>query len=400
MSAGAAPGEERIARIEAWVVTIPRDTPYLGPATGEEAPNAQGYLVRRGNRTVYPITDRSILLKATTASGVVGWGETYGLVAPGATCEILRDLLVPFTIGRDPRDPAAIHEELRDMMRVRGCAGGYYGDALAALDIALWDVAARLAGLPLCRLLGGRRRARIPAYLSGLPRPRLAERVELAVEWAGRGFRAFKFAAVVSEAGDVAELAALRRALGPEARIAVDLHWRHGAAEAIALTRQMAPHDPWFAEAPVAPEDIAGLRQVALASPVPIAAGEEWFSAAEAAQRLDGLGFVQPEMAHAGVTEFVRIARLAEARHIGVMPHATIGLGVFLAASLQVAAMLPGLALHEYQHSVFDRNLRFIEGGMRMAADSYVLPDGPGLGVTPSADVWAHAERAWAVDPG
>jgi D-galactarolactone cycloisomerase len=383
---------ERIERIDAFVVTIPRDTPYLGALKAGEAPNARGYFVRALNRTLYHTTDRTILVKMTSSSGAIGWGETYGLAAPRATGEILRDVFIPFAIGRDPRDPAPLHEDLRDLMRVRGCSAGFAGDALAALDIAVWDLAARLAGLPLCRLLGGRRRTRIPAYLSGLPRPTLEGRVEMAAEWVARGFDAVKFAAAVSDEGEVAEIAALRRRLGPGVRIGVDLHWRYTPAQAIAMARALAPYDPYFIEAPIAPEDIAGLRAVAAASPVPVAAGEEWFSVHDAAARLPGPAILQPEMGHAGVTEFIRIAGLAEAHNLVVMPHATIGIGIFLTASLHAASTLQCLGLHEYQHSIYDRNLRFLSGGLPLDGTSYIVPDAPGLGVEPSDEVWAHAE--------
>ncbi len=384
---------DRIVSIDVFIVEIPRDVPYLGALGPGEEVNSRGYFVRGGNRTVYPITDRSILLRVVASSGAVGWGETYGLVAPRATVEILLDLFIPFLIGRDPQSPAAIHDGLRDMMRVRGCAGGFYGDALAALDIALWDLAAKLAGLPLARLLGGRRQSQVPAYVSGLPKPTLAERVALAEEWAGRGFAAFKFAAAVSECGEVPELAALRGALGPDAKIGVDLHWRYTAAEAIGLARRLAPCDPLFIEAPVAPEDVAGLRAVAAASPVPVAAGEEWFSAYEVAARLPGPAILQPEMGHTGVTEFLRIAELASAHHLRLMPHATVGLGIFLAASLQVCATLRDPILHEYQHSIFDRNLAFLGDGLAMSGTAYMVLDAPGLGVEPSDAVWQHATK-------
>ncbi len=108
-----------------------------------------------------------MLVRITTKQGVVGWGETYGIVAPRATMEIIADLLAGFVIGRDPRDVAAIHDDLYDLMRVRGYTGGYYLDALAAIDIALWDIAAQSVGLPLAKYLGGQRRETIPAYLSG-----------------------------------------------------------------------------------------------------------------------------------------------------------------------------------------------------------------------------------------
>ena len=156
-----------IRTIEAFAVSLPRDVPYLGPLGPGESINAKGYIVRRGNRTIYPSTDMSVLVKATAADGTVGWGETYGIVAPQAVLAILREVLIPFVEGRDARDAASIYDELYDLQRVRGASGGYYGDALAAIDIALWDVAARQAGVPLCEALGGARTQRLPAYVSG-----------------------------------------------------------------------------------------------------------------------------------------------------------------------------------------------------------------------------------------
>jgi galactonate dehydratase len=76
---------QRIAAIETFIVTLPRDTPYLGPLGPGEQVNARGYIVRRGNGTIYPTVDRSIVVRVTTADGLVGWGETYGICAPRAT---------------------------------------------------------------------------------------------------------------------------------------------------------------------------------------------------------------------------------------------------------------------------------------------------------------------------
>jgi galactonate dehydratase len=310
------------------------------------------------------------------------------VISPRATAEVVVDLLGPLLVGRDPRDPVPLHQALADTMRVRGFRGGFFGDALAAVDIAVWDLAARLAGLPLARMLGGQRHERVPAYVSGLPRPTLAERVAEAELWASRGFDAVKFAAVVADAGPEAEMAALRRALGPGVRIAADLHWAYVAEEAIGVIDRLAAHGLWFAEAPVASEDIEGLAAVAAASRVPIAGGEELATVFDVRERLVRRGFaiVQPEMGHTGVTQFLRIAHLAEAFHARIIPHATIGIGLFLAASLHASATLAGVAGHEYQHSIMDRNLRFLDQqGMGCAAGAYTLPEGPGLGVTPSA---------------
>ena len=202
----------RIAAVDTFIVTLPRDTPYLGPVGPDDRVTPGGYLVRAGNRTLYPTVDRSVLVRLTACDGSVGWGETYGIVAPRAVTEIITDALGPQLLGRDPLHPAVIHEDLYDLMRVRNGSGGLWGDALAALDIAVWDLCGQLTGRSLSQLLGGRRHARLPAYASGLPGATLTERVALAQALRDRGFDAIKFAAVVSHEGIAQEMAALRDA--------------------------------------------------------------------------------------------------------------------------------------------------------------------------------------------
>ena len=384
-----------VKSIEVFSLTTERETPYLGPLAADETPNERGYFVRAGNRTVYPVFDRSVLVRMETRAGVVGWGETYGLVAPGAIGEIINDLLSGFTVGRDPSDPATIHDDLYDLMRVRGYTGGFLGDALAAIDIALWDIAGRQAGRAVADLLGDTCRIAIPAYVSGLPEATRAARTRLAAEWQALGFESFKFATPVAGTDPPAELASLREALGPDARIAVDMHWAYAPDEAIAMIEAMAPDGPWFAEAPVATEDFSGLAQVAESSSIPIAVGEEWRTEFDMRQRVERcrIGIVQPEMGHTGFTRFVRIGELAAAHGIEVIPHATVGIGVFLAASLQASTTLPTLVAHEFQHSIFEPNRHLLHGGMDCAEGYYVPPTGPGIGVEPSEEALGLLKR-------
>ncbi|MBN9307291.1 MAG: enolase [Devosia sp. 67-54] len=382
---------DSIAKVETFIISIPREVPYLGPLKPGEAINARGYLVRKGNRTIYPSTDMTLLIKVTGESGKVGWGECYGIVAPEATRAIVDDVLGPVIVGRDPGDVAVIHEDLYDLMRVRGFFGGFYVDALAGLDIALWDLFGKGLGVPVSTLLGGRRHATIPAYVSGLPRATLSERVEFAVEWVGKGFAGVKFAAVVSDEGIVAEMAALREALGPKVDIMVDLHWKFEAAEAIRLIRKLEPYDLYFAEAPCAPEDLEGQLRVAQGIGVPLALGEELRTVFEYRQRIErrAMSIVQPEMGHTGITEFAGIGRMAQAAHMRVIPHASISVGLFMAASLQVASTLRDVPYHEYQHSIFDRNLEFTGTDMSCAAGNYLVPTGVGIGAEPKDEVFA-----------
>jgi L-alanine-DL-glutamate epimerase-like enolase superfamily enzyme len=385
---------DRIVSVETFIVTVPRNVPYLGPLGPGESPNSRGYIVRAGNGTIYPMVDRSVVVRVTTGDGRIGWGETYGLCAPRATCEIINDLLAPVLVGETFSDPETQWDRLYGLTRVRGCSGGCHGDALAALDIALWDLKGQAAGMSIRDLIGPTVHTTIPGYASGLPAATLKERVALAVAMQQRGHDAFKFAAVVSSEGIVEEMAALREALGPAADILIDLHWKFEPEQAVRLAEALAPYQPGFLEAPVSPEDIAGLAQVADASPIPIAGGEEWYTEHDAKNRLAvaSVAFVQPEMGHTGITQFLRISRIAAAKKARIAPHATVGTGIFLAASLQASATVSQLWKHEWQHSIFGRNLALLEGEMDYAEGSYVLPQGPGIGVRPGDSFWNHAE--------
>jgi galactonate dehydratase len=275
-------------------------------------------------------------------------------------------------------------------MRVRGCFGGFYVDAIAGVDIAVWDLYGKLLGQPLVKLLGGQRRNTIPAYVSGLPGATLDQRLALARDFQARGFDAFKYAAVVSFDGIVEEMRVLREGLGPDARLMVDLHWKFTAQEAIQLVEQLMPYRPYFVEAPCQPEDQEGQAHVGASIKVPLALGEEWRTVYEYRPRMErrAMSIVQPEMGHIGPSQFMQIARMANAFHMKVIPHASIGIGIFQAASLHAAAALPNCPMHEYQHSVFDRNLQYVQTSMRCAAGAFTLPEGPGLGIEPADSLW------------
>lgn len=384
----------RVAKVESFILTVPRDEPYLGALREGEEPNEQGYFVRKGNKTVYPTVDRSVLVRVETESGVVGWGETYGIVVPKATTAIIDDLLAAFVVGREPSDVMDIHDDLYNLMRVRGYGSGYYMDALAGVDIALWDAAGREAGKSVAELLGGRRRDTIKGYISGLPKPTLAERVVFAQAWLERGFDSFKFAGTVADDGIVQEVVELRKALGPDAHIACDMHWAFSPDEAIAAIKEMEPHGLWFAEAPIVTEDIQGLAKVAQSVSTPIGVGEEWRSLYDARYRFDvnAVHIVQPEMGHTGITEFIRIGKEAHMRGISILPHATIGSGIFLAASLQASLALEGVIGHEFQHSIFDRNDGLISEGLTCSRGYYQVTDSPGIGIEPTENAISMME--------
>jgi len=382
---------DTIAKIETFPIKIPREVPYLGPLGGL-VPNEKGYFVRPGNKTIYSIHDHSMVVRITTRDGVVGWGEALNPVSPQVSAKIVEDLMGPLIIGRDPQDVVAIYEDLYNTMRVRGYFGGFFGDALAAIDIALWDIKGKQLGLPICKLLGGKRRDKIPAYVSGLPKATTEERAEYAKEWIEKGYHAVKFAAAVAYEGEVKEMRAIREAVGEGQKILADLHWRFNALEAIALIEKLSEYDLYLAEAPVHPQDIEGQALVASRVRTSVGIGEELRNIYEFRERFEKrcMNVIQPEMGRLGITAFWNACQMAQAYHCKVMPHASIGVGLFQAASLQVSAAVQDLPFHEYQHSTFGASVRFLRGNMSCDKGFFTLPEGAGLGVEPIDDLFKY----------
>ncbi len=384
--------DDNIIASEVYLVKLHQEEPYLGPLGQEERVNEQGYFVRRKNRTAYPIENHSLVVRLVTNQGIEGWGETYGLVAPEATAAIIKEFLWGFLQNRNALAVESIYDDLYDLLRVRGYTGGFYHDALAAIDIALWDIKGKVSGKSLSELLGSEQRKVLSAYVSGLPAATLEQRCDLARTWQKRGFNAFKFALPVANDGPVVEIQALRNVLGESAHIACDMHWRPTSDEALRLGKEMLPYQPWFLEAPVVSEDVKALQEVAHGIDCRIAVGEEWRTIYDAKLRIESKAcqIIQPEMGHTGVTQFVRICQYAQSHGLEIMPHATIGSGIFLAASLQASSVLSHVKYHEYQHSLFNAFSHYLTGNMKCDNGYYHAPSGQGIGVEPSAAMKSH----------
>ncbi len=379
---------DAIARVEAIYLRIPRaQTPHAGRMPPV---NERGYIVDPDNGTIYPADDRTVILKITCDSGRVGWGETYGITAGTVIGELVRDLIDPVLRGRDPLDVQVMWQNLYNMMRVRGYTSGFWLDALAAVDIALWDLCGKILGQPVHKLLGGQRRAQIPAYITNIGGATNEARLETVRGLYDQGFRAFKVHAA-SSFDYIALLRDLRTSF-PDAALMLDLHWVHTSAEALSIIRKVEAYDLTFVEAPCRYEDIDGLARVAAGSSIAIAGGEEWRTVYDAQARLkvEALTIIQPEMGRSGITQFMRMANLAEVYHARVMPHATIGFGIFMAASLQASAAIEDLPFHEYQNTVLPRHLPLFETTMRCEGGLYAVPDAPGLGIEPKDALWEY----------
>lgn len=385
-----------------------------------------------------------VWLKIHTDEGLVGLGEPFlENHADSVIAEVRR--LEPFLLGKDPRRIEALWEELYN-------AGiGYKGgpitmSAISGIDMALWDIAGKAAGLPVYQLLGGACRDRVKMYRAtggalphvvepGLPyraapkghppagQPRRSDdpavwkegaRI-LVQEW---GFRALKVhfgpgegLAATDQVDRFAELfAAVREGAGPGVDVAVDIHNPHPRI-AIQLIHALEPHRPLFVEEPMPIERVDVLAEITRQTSAPIAAGERWMGKwvfFDAIAR-GALAVVQPDIAHAGgVTECKKIAAIAEAGYAKVALHAPLS-PLALAASIQLDACLPNFLVQEH-NEVND----WREDGKTIIGKGYLktpfvldeegcvaVPQGPGLGVEIDEDGLREIMgREWYVQRG
>ncbi len=371
-----------ITKLEAIPVRIKREEAYLGAVPPGTA--ASGYFLRPPYRALYSTYFETAFVKITTDEGIVGWGESLAPVAPEVVTTIVNQLLAPVLKGRDPLSGDALWSMMYDLMRERGYYGGFMLDAISACDIALWDLRGKILGQSVRTLLGGPHREAVPCYVSGLPKPTDAERVQLAETWVEKGFTSFKLAAGYGVDADAASLAALRERLPPEATLLLDAHWVYTLDEAVTLGRQLESLGVAVFEAPLNPEDLDAHVKLADSIAVAVAIGETERTRYQFKPWLvqRGADLLQPDVGRTGISELVKIAHMAETFNIPVAPHLSVGLGVCIAASIQAAASIPNLAMLEYQPPVFELANTFLVEPLVCEAGIYHLPEGPGLGVT------------------
>lgn len=282
---------------------------------------------------------KQVVIRVQTDSGLVGWGEAFPYGAPGAIGSVIEDGLAPVLRGEDP----ARIELLADRMQRAAMNYGRRGlgmFAISGIEIALWDLLGKAHGVPVYQLLGGAVRRRFPAYGS-LPGYDSPEDVAAAcAQSVAAGFQMLKL-----HQTDLTSFAAARTAVGPDVELMLDTNCPWTPAEAIAMARALEPYRPFWLEEPVwPPEDYDGLARVRGATTVPIACGENEatvFGFREIIAR-GAADILQPSVTKVGgVSEFKKIAALAAAANLPVVPH-SFYYGPGLAATLHVAATLPG----------------------------------------------------------
>jgi D-galactarolactone cycloisomerase len=350
---------------------------------GGEAAESARFEFRPGWQTVYPRTVEAILLRVRLADGTVGWGEANTPIGPEVTALICERLVGPMACGRAFGDPQSLWDFLYDAQRGRGYAAGFYLDALAALDIAVWDALGKRAGLPVAALLCASPRQQIPAYLSGLRQATLADRIAAMQQWADTGLRGIKIFLDGDLDAGMAELAALQEA-GCIEQWMVDTLWMCRGDVAQRAKLGFGEMGVRFLECPLQPEDLQGHRALHAEPGAPIALGEHfrthyqteaWFDAPRS------LDVYQPDIGRTGLSDGLRQVVQARAAGIPSTPHMGSGLAVFQAATLHFAAVCGDEYLQEYQAGLAERAALVAQTAWTYAAGGFVLPDRPGLGV-------------------
>ncbi len=337
-------------------------------------PGASPYRWAEHYPVIYSSRFETALVRVELDSGDIGWGESQAPVAPEVACAVVNHILAP--VLQDALFDGTVAEieslwwKMYSTMRVRGQTGGFMLDGIAGVDLALWDLAGKIARLPVSSLIGASHN-RVPAYLSGLPGgdPRKA---------LDSGFTHVK----VFHDSSVERLLNNLDAL--PLKVAVDALWRLLPENAVGFAAELDRREILWLEAPLAPESAPAHSALAAAIRTPVAIGESYRTLFE----LDpffaagAMKIVQPDLGRTGITEALRIARAAEARGVTVIPHVSIALGPQIAAAIHFAAAIPNCPMLEYNPNVLTMANRFLEEPIRMDGASYIVPDATGLGIS------------------
>ena len=347
----------------------------------------------------------AVIVRVTTDEGLVGYGEVHpGYGRTRGACHSARAVvekeLGPEIIGLDPTRPEYIWETMYNGPRTelaltyghtapRLSRRGLTVCAMGGIDMALWDIFARSLSVPVYKLLGGGYRTRIPAYASGGHAPP-EHAGEEALGYIERGFNAMKMRvggmdAPRQVAGSIERIRAVREAIGPDVDLMMDAHGSLNDTMAIRLAREAEPYDiAWFEE-PTVSDNWEGMARVRAATTIPIATGENDFTAFDFRDIIahEAADILQPDLAVVGgFTAARRIGVLTQTANLQCIPHVW-GSAVLFMASLHLAAALPNCPVFEFRqgsNGLFDD---LIEEPIDIDDEGYVVvSEGPGLGFT------------------
>jgi L-alanine-DL-glutamate epimerase-like enolase superfamily enzyme len=323
-------------------------------------------------------TQHLIVTQLRTSTGAAGTGFSWAVRAGGQAIRAMVDAdCAPAAIGQ-PAVPDAAWDHLWHQLREAG--GGITTLAMAAIDIALWDLRGKAAGLGLPDLLG-RQRSQVPVYASGVNRHlTVAELADRTAEQVAAGHTRFKLKVGLPDLdADVQRVAAVREVIGPRRLLMIDANqlWDLPAARRAAAA--LAPYDIYWLEEPLPAEDYRGYATLRQATSIPLAAGESLYTEAQFRELLlaGSVDFVQPNVCRVGgITPFLRIARLARQFSIPVMPH----LLPDISGQLAMALPLPALVEDIDEASFAALGALAAPSGVQIAGNALTASPAPGHG--------------------
>ena len=329
-----------------------------------------------------PVAD-SLLVRVTTDQGLEGWGETFGFRAVSSAQLAIDELIAPLCIGMDATQIGPLMLDVQKKLHVFGRSGPlFYG--ISAVDIALWDIAGKAAGVPVYRLLGGSRSTDLPCYSSlirysdpALVRANVGRALE-------SGFSNLKLHEI-----ELSAIRAAREEAGPDVEIMLDVNCPWTLLEARGRAEELKDIQLKWLEEPIwPPENYDGLAQLRKVCGIPIAAGENSSTLMDFERLLaaEAVDFVQPSVAKmGGISELCKIFPTAAVRNITVMPHCFYD-GPGLLAAIHVTAAL-GTADAMIEWRFFDLEAQLYSGAISPKGGRIPVPQRPGLGIDSDPNV-------------
>lgn len=382
----------RITAVEAFVLAGNKD---YAVGAGLGTPEKRNHQPRRARALgsisdlhvcAYPPQAQTCLVKVTAEDGTAGWGEAHAPLGPAATRAVVEDILAPLLLGRDSLAIERHWEYMYGSQRLRGHVAGYQMEAIAGVDIALWDLAGKLLDVPVYRLLGGPFTTVLPAYASGVPGTTLEERARNAMAFVADGYTAVKTSIGRGDVDvDLAGVRAIVDAVSGRADVLVDAHGAYSADLALTVGRHLEAFGVAWFEDPLPPEDIAGYARLAAALDMPVAGGETECTRWQFQDRLSAGAFdvILPDVCRAGgISEGRRIAEMARLHNVRWAAHVSMGSSIHVAAAAHLAAASPNFLVFEFPSTPNPIGDGLLQSALHPVDGILHVPDGPGLGVT------------------
>lgn len=353
-----------IERVEAFPLVGTRSEGLWGPASG-------------------------FVVRIATRDGIVGYGESDTMAA-GAKAVIEAPYKSPLDSGLGELLRGTAAEPAEAWARMSNAVLQYGRDgvvlhAMAAIDIALWDIAGKRRGVPVASLLGGAKRDSFRCYATYPLAERMEEIAASAERLVGQGFSAIKmgWAPFGADAGtDETIVRTLRQAIGTGVDLLIDAGLAWDPATTLSRADLLRPFGLYWLEEPLRPYDIAGYAAVRRGAGIPIAAGEIAASADELIRLVENgcVDILQIDVSRTGLTVGQRVAEIAGAHGVAVVNH-TYGYLINAAASLHLMAATPNISLYEYQANLNEIRHALNGDQLQQRAGFVALPRGPGLGI-------------------